>query len=87
MQIGNARQRIMYLVQNHISTRTDRLAGLARQLHTVSPLETLGRGYSITSDSATGEILRNSEQARIGQTIESRLASGRLLSVVKQIAD
>jgi len=53
-------------------------------LHSVSPLSTLERGYSI-AQSATGEIITDSEQLQIGQKITSRLHSGEFSSVVSSI--
>jgi exodeoxyribonuclease VII large subunit len=54
-----------------------------RLLRSLSPLTVLERGYSITRDAATGEILRDPAEVRAGQEIESELAGGRLRSRVK----
>ncbi len=58
-----------------------RLQAQAHALHTVSPLATLGRGYSITSNT-DGSIVSSYEQVGSGATIRTRLARGSIESVV-----
>ncbi len=61
------------------------LAALARTLHAVSPLPTLERGYSVTLSADHGETLRSVSQAKIGETILTRLADGRIRSRIDVI--
>ena len=58
-----------------------RLAHAAQQLNAVSPLATLGRGYSI-SKTADGEILRSVSQVKIHDQISTRLADGEFICEV-----
>ncbi len=53
------------------------LAALAQTLQVVSPLATLGRGYSILLDEQ-GHAIRDARQTHIGQRLEARLGDGRL---------
>ena len=50
-------------LRNHVLHRIERqrahLAELARALHAVSPLATLGRGYAILVDQQTGAVIRS----------------------------
>ena len=62
------------------------LTRLAATLDALSPLKVLSRGYSITSDAATGAVLQQASEVPIGALIETRLQSGRLLSRVEQMA-
>jgi exodeoxyribonuclease VII large subunit len=75
-------QRLGYLSQTLLSKKQMHLAALSRELNAISPLQTLGRGYSITQISITGEILRSSKQVQAGDKITTRLADGELVSVV-----
>jgi exodeoxyribonuclease VII large subunit len=75
-------QRLGYLSQALLSKKQMRLAALSRELNAISPLQTLGRGYSITQISITGEILRSSKRVQAGDKITTRLADGELVSVV-----
>lgn len=76
------RQRLGYLTQTLLDKKHMRLSALSRELNAISPLQTLGRGYSITRIQASGEILNSSEQVQVGDKITTRLAQGELLSVV-----
>ncbi len=60
------------------------LAKLAHNLHIISPLATIGRGYSITRDEQ-GNIIRETEQLTLGQTITSQVNDGQVVSVVKDL--
>ena len=55
----------------------NRLDLALRTLHAVSPLATLDRGYAIVS-ATDGHVLQDATEARPGDTIEARLARGRL---------
>ncbi len=81
-RLGACRQRLLYVSRTLLSNKQMRLAALSRELNAISPLRTLGRGYSITQITDSGEVLRNSHQVRIGERITTRLADGELMSVV-----
>lgn len=59
--------------------------GMAR-LDALSPLAVLTRGYSITQKQ-TGEIVRDSKQANIGERLNIRLSKGSLQAEVRQIEE
>lgn len=58
-----------------------RLAAAGRALHSVSPLATLGRGYSILSK-ADGSVVRDVGQVQLDERLEARLGKGRLSCTV-----
>ncbi|MBT8768226.1 exodeoxyribonuclease VII large subunit [Metapseudomonas boanensis] len=60
-----------------LKDRRQRLDSLAQTLHVVSPLATLGRGYSILLDDK-GQAVRAASQTRPGQRLKARLAEGEL---------
>mgnify|MGYP000089821568 CR=1 FL=1 len=82
--VSQLKQRIAQLIEQTNRDRRQALQNAAAMLHSVSPLSTLERGYSI-AQSATGEIITDSEQLQIGQKITSRLHSGEFSSVVSSI--
>ncbi len=51
---------------------------LARTLSAVSPLATLGRGYSILLDADSGAVVSRASEVRAGQALRARLADGEL---------
>ncbi len=59
------------------------LAALTSRLRLLSPENVLARGYSITTDAATGQVIRRAEQAKPGQTLRTRVQQGEVESVVK----
>ena len=63
-----------------------RLEHATRNLHTVSPLATLERGYAIVVD-ATGAVVRRAAMTRRGDTLRTRLQDGALESVVSRVID
>lgn len=66
---------------------------LERQRHALQPLEArlrllspdnvLARGYSITRDAATGDVIRDAAVVRPGQKLKTRLKTGEVRSVVE----
>ena len=54
----------------------NRLATAGARLRLLGPEQVLGRGYSITMDAATGEILRQARDVRPGQKLRTRLHHG-----------
>ncbi len=70
-------QRLRQALHNHLQTAGLRLRHLSGQLHALSPLGTLNRGYAILRQ-PDGHILRRADQARLGDTVEALLSQGRL---------
>jgi len=75
-------KRLEYCINTQLSKYRERLAILARALETVSPLATLQRGYSITLAGRGGTVITDSRQVSPGDTLETRLARGRVISIV-----
>ena len=59
--------------------RRERLANL-------SPETVLARGYSITSDEETGEVLKSAAATEVRRRVKVRLASGTLKARVEEVA-
>ena len=61
-----------------------RFATLAAQLEGVSPLATLARGFSVTTDSA-GQVVKKTAQLQSGDTLRTRLDDGWVESQVTSL--
>lgn len=61
------------------------LAVLAGSLDALSPLKTLHRGYSITENHQTQELIRSVDQLTPGDTLSTQLAQGRVISRVESL--
>ena len=60
-----------------------RLENAASKLGALSPLNTLGRGYSIvTKGSSLTDVVTRADQVNVGDTITARLLTGKLIATV-----
>ncbi|MFT6643516.1 MAG: exodeoxyribonuclease VII large subunit, partial [Patiriisocius sp.] len=63
-----------------------RLENAGSKLGALSPLNTLGRGYSIvTKGDSTTDVVTQFDQVKSGDTITARLLSGKLTATVNNI--
>ena len=76
--------RLRYSLSQTLAHKQQALQALSHALDTVSPLATLQRGYSITLLPSTGQVVKNSTGLSAGDTIETRLAQGVILSTVTE---
>ena len=60
------------------------LASLADRLNSISPLQVLARGYSLTTNSA-GNLISACKSVDLGDTIQTQIADGMITSQVKTI--
>ena len=60
-----------------MTASSDSLAQLAGKLDVLSPLNVLGRGFSLTQK-ADGTIIRDSKDVSAGDRLNIRLANGKL---------
>ncbi|TVQ74315.1 MAG: exodeoxyribonuclease VII large subunit [Chromatiaceae bacterium] len=79
-QLSQRLHRAMDLRLERLNTR---LTGNARALHTISPLATLGRGYSILM-TETGEVIRAASQVQPDQRLQARLSQGEIQCRVEE---
>ncbi len=66
-----------------LALRCEHLGALIDRLRLLSPDNVLARGYSITTDAATGKVVRRAEQAKPGQRLSTRVQHGKIESVVR----
>lgn len=76
-----AERQIVLLQKQKLATCRTRLRSYGQRLDALSPLAVLDRGYAIALTSG-GEAVRDSEQVSAGDTLEIRLARGRLSASV-----
>jgi len=65
-----------------LKTQQQTLRAHSAQLHSVSPLATLARGYTLTQ-TATKQTLSSAKQVKKGQTLITRFADGEITSIVE----
>ncbi|WP_308415848.1 exodeoxyribonuclease VII large subunit, partial [Aeromonas salmonicida] len=72
------------LIAKRQDLASHRLAMLTARLDGVSPLATLGRGYSITR-AQSGDVISRAAQVNAGQTLVTTLAEGHLQVRVEEV--
>ncbi|CAM4486072.1 MAG: Exodeoxyribonuclease 7 large subunit [Legionella sp.] len=82
-QLQQKTQQLTQQMQNKLSQLKFHMRTLMSTLHAVSPLATLDRGYAIAT--LKDKVLFSAEQTQIGDTIEVRLAQGKLACEIKNI--
>jgi exodeoxyribonuclease VII large subunit len=67
-----------------LKARRETLRQLEKRLNALGPEQVLARGYSITTDAASGKVLHDAAQVSAGQALRTRLASGEIFSCVDE---
>lgn len=76
-RLARSRSALLLSWQTSQQKIAQRLGESARLLHSVSPLNTLERGYALITDS-NGHLVRHSKAVQSGDTITAKLAQGEL---------
>jgi len=79
-----AEQRLHERGRQHLEARRAQLGMLEDRLRLLGPEQVLARGYSITTEAATGKVLRAASEVKAGQRLKTRLKAGELLSKVEE---
>ncbi len=80
-RVDDWERRLLQGFQQNLKRANAELATMSARLDQLSPLKTLGRGYSLTS-CVDGKLIQSVSQLALGQTIQTRLADGELTSTV-----
>jgi exodeoxyribonuclease VII large subunit len=63
----------------------ERLAGLAGRLESLSPLNVLRRGYSLTRTEDQPALVRDAAQLQVGERLRTTLARGQVISRIEEV--
>ena len=66
-----------------LKARQEVLKQLEKRLNLLGPEQVLARGYSITTDVASGKVLRDATKVKSGQKLKTRLAKGEVFSTAQ----
>jgi exodeoxyribonuclease VII large subunit len=75
-----SRGRLRELAHVRFKDLKNRLAATEARLRLLGPEQVLSRGYSITMDAGTGQVLREAAKIKTGQKLRTRLSVGEVLS-------
>jgi exodeoxyribonuclease VII large subunit len=82
LQVEQFDVRLRQAIKGFIDQQQHKLAVLAGQLETLSPLAVLSRGYAIVKQLHTGAVIHDSKQLEEGDQLEIRLAEGEIVATV-----
>ncbi|MCG7388938.1 MULTISPECIES: exodeoxyribonuclease VII large subunit [Pantoea] len=83
-QLEQMRYRLQQGMEKMLNRDRQRFATLAAQLEGVSPLATLARGFSVTTD-LTGQVVKKTAQLQSGDMLRTRLDDGWVESQVTSL--
>jgi exodeoxyribonuclease VII large subunit len=72
--------RLRELAQIGLRNWQNRFGEMEARLRLLGPEQVLARGYSITTDAATGKVVREAAEVKSGQRLKTRLKTGEVLS-------
>ena len=78
--LKTSRHRLRELAQNGLRDRQNRFGATEARLRLLGPEQVLARGYSITTNAATGKVLREAAEVKSGQRLKTRLKTGEIFS-------
>jgi exodeoxyribonuclease VII large subunit len=73
-------RRLRELGQQRLRDLKTAFYSMESRLSLLGPEQVLSRGYSITTDAATGKVLRDASQVNTGQRLKTRLKKGEVFS-------
>ncbi|MBV9712900.1 MAG: exodeoxyribonuclease VII large subunit [Ktedonobacteraceae bacterium] len=77
-QLDEATERLQMHMQHNISLRSERLHGVALQLHSLSPLLTIARGYAVVRRDADQSIVSSVQQVQSGDQLTIQVQDGHI---------
>ncbi len=78
--LRDANKRLRELMRHHLQAIQSRHTNISTRLRLLAPENVLARGYSITTDAATGKVLRDAAEVKTGQRLKTRLKRGEVRS-------
>jgi len=82
-QMDDWQERLQRAMQVRLKEGRSRVEALAGQLASLSPLNVLARGYSLTRSIPARQVVRSIQQVEVGQVVEILLPDGRLQAQVQ----
>jgi exodeoxyribonuclease VII large subunit len=84
-RLDDLAQRLPREARRRLEAERERLGFAAGQLHGLSPLGVLARGYSVTAREAGGSPLLDAAALAPGERLRTRLARGEVISEVREV--
>ncbi len=85
VRIADLARQIHVRLGHFIKIRQAEFNASIEKLSSLSPLNILARGYSITFKMPQGEIIKDAEVIKIGDMVKTRLHKGEILSEIREV--
>ncbi|GCE03738.1 exodeoxyribonuclease VII large subunit [Dictyobacter aurantiacus] len=82
-QIDECTERLQTHMQHSISLRAERLRGVSLQLHSLSPLLTIARGYAVVRQQRDEAVVTSTRQVQPGDIITIQVQDGQIAAQVQ----
>jgi exodeoxyribonuclease VII large subunit len=87
MKLDDYNKRLLWAMERSINNEQKRFNILQSKLNSLSPLKTLKRGYTLTTNTE-GELIRKINDINKSDNIITRFSDGKIISqVIKKISD
>jgi exodeoxyribonuclease VII large subunit len=83
-QLDTLSERMKRAASQRVARSSTQMAALAARLETLSPLNVLTRGYSLTH-TADGKLVRSAEDVKPGDVLVTRVLAGKIVSRVTSV--
>jgi len=84
--LSHLQQRLKLAIQNHLEQSQDKLAAIMRELHAISPLATMSRGYAVVkSTEQNNKLIIAAKELEPGEKIQVCFANDQLNAQVLDI--
>ncbi len=84
-KLAEINRQLVQNVQNTVLHQRQKVTLAISQMHQLSPLAVLARGYSIVKDLRNGKVLKKSTDTTVGSKIHTTLSEGELVCRVENI--
>ena len=75
-QLDEITERLQSQISHLLALRNERLRGTAAQLHSLSPLLTIARGYAIVRRDSDQAVVSSTQQVRVGEQLTIQVQDG-----------
>jgi exodeoxyribonuclease VII large subunit len=82
--LAELRRRLHEDARHALNAHRQQVEVATTRLRLLSPQCVLERGFSITQDASSGQVVRDPKQVRAGQRLRTKLATGEITSVVEK---
>src|SRR5438132_2506966 len=85
-RLDDTSERLSRAARQRLARANQCIEATAARLETLSPLNVLARGYSLTRKESDQSVLRRADQVSPGERITTLLQSGRLVSRLEEVS-